>query len=116
MPHVNTQRLRVLLVLAAVPLSLAFAQPSTAASSGATIRVTTGADAIVADGRCSLREAVQSANLDLAIGGCVAGHGSDTIVLGPGTFPITMAGAGENAALTGDFDLFGQLTISGAGA
>ena len=110
------RRLRALLLLTLLPLSLATAAPGAGASTSASIRVTTTVDAITADGRCSLREAIRSANLDLAVGGCVAGHGADTIVLAPGTFPLTIAGVAENAALTGDLDLTGQLTIRGAGA
>ncbi|TVS20305.1 MAG: hypothetical protein EA424_04645, partial [Planctomycetaceae bacterium] len=57
-------------------------------------------------GRCTLRAAVQEAN--------VAG-GPVTIVLGPGTFSLTVDGDAEDAATTGDLDIHGQITIVGVG-
>jgi CSLREA domain-containing protein len=59
------------------------------------------------DSDCSLREAVLAAN---------AGSGADAIVLPAGHFRLTLAGAGEDAAATGDLDLTGSVTITGAGA
>jgi CSLREA domain-containing protein len=59
------------------------------------------------DSDCSLREAVRAAN---------AGSGSDTIVLPAGRFRLTLGGAGEDAAATGDVDLTKSVTITGAGA
>src|SRR4051812_15652580 len=102
----------------AVALVSAFVAPQAIAGAtpGANIRVTSNSDSIASDGRCSLPEAVRSANLDASIGGCAAGRGADVIILGPGTFPLTIAGAAENAALTGDLDFTGQVTIRGAGA
>src|SRR4051794_30825064 len=46
-------------------------------------------------GDCTLRAAIQEAN---------ALPGTDTILLPAGTFTLTRAGAGENAAATGDLD------------
>jgi CSLREA domain-containing protein len=60
-----------------------------------------------AGGVCTLRAAIQEAN-DLA--------GDDTIVLPTGTYTLTLAGAGEMNAATGDLDIHGNLTITGAGA
>jgi CSLREA domain-containing protein len=65
-----------------------------ASARAASIPVTTGSDGIVDDGQCTLREAVNSANNDIAVGGCPA---RDTIA-------------------TGDLDIFGALTVRGAGA
>src|SRR6202035_4352614 len=42
--------------------------------------------------------------------------GADVIVLGAGTYTLTRAGAGEDAAATGDLDVTGDLSILGAGA
>ncbi len=58
-------------------------------------------------GTCSLRAAVQEAN---------ALAGADAITLPAGTYTLTLAGAGEDAAATGDLDVTGELTITGAGA
>jgi hypothetical protein len=57
-------------------------------------------------GACTLRAAIQEANLR---------PGPDRIVLGPGTYTLSIPGVGEDAALTGDLDLGGQLSIVGAG-
>src|SRR3954452_1522525 len=96
----------------AVFVSLALAAPAGAA----TFTVTTTTDAVdstvdgtcaIAGGGCSLRAALQEANATTA---------ADEIVLPAGRFRITLAGSGENAAATGDFDSTHDLTITGAGA
>ncbi|MFO7704207.1 MAG: hypothetical protein R6V43_03575, partial [Halopseudomonas sp.] len=56
-------------------------------------------------GYCSLRAAIQSANLWI---------GGQTIVLQEtGVYTLTIPGARENAAVTGDLDITEQLTITG---
>jgi len=45
----------------------------------ATITVNTTDDELSTDGDCSLREAIQAANVDAAVDACPAGIGSDTI-------------------------------------
>ena len=87
----------------------------------ATITVTTTADAVRADGVCSLREAVSAANADAAspgAGECAAGTPSatDRIVLGPGLYRRSVAGVGEDANASGDLDVTGPLEILGAGS
>lgn len=60
-------------------------------------------------GRTTLRAAVMEAN---------ARAGADTIILGAGTYGLTLAGINENGARTGDLDITdatGSLTIQGAG-
>jgi predicted outer membrane repeat protein len=57
------------------------------------------------DGKLSLREAINLANLS---------PGPDTVVLGNGTYKITIPGVGENANQTGDFDVLDNLTIQAA--
>jgi CSLREA domain-containing protein len=59
------------------------------------------------DTDCSLREAIIAAN---------AAPGDDTITVPAGTYTLTIAGAGEDAAATGDLDITSNITISGAGA
>ncbi|WP_157578353.1 right-handed parallel beta-helix repeat-containing protein [Rudaea cellulosilytica] len=58
-------------------------------------------------GNCTLRAAVMEAN---------ALPGAHTINLPAGTYILAIAGRGENAAATGDLDITGNLTITGAGA
>lgn len=61
-----------------------------------------------ADGRCSLRAAIQEAN---------AQGGKHTIQLPPGyTFVLTLTGSSEDAGATGDLDVSSNLRIDGSGA
>lgn len=76
-----------------------------------TIDVSLG-DGIAADanGNITLRAAIMEAN---------ALTGDSLIVLGAGTYALTLTGAGENVAFTGDLDIIdttGSLTILGAGS
>jgi CSLREA domain-containing protein len=92
-----------------------------APASATTISVTTEDDRVLNDGVCSLREAIAAANTDTASGAaggeCPAGAGPDVVVLGPGSFGLTLTGAGEDANATGDLDVTtGTVTISGAGS
>jgi len=59
-----------------------------------------------AAGQCTLRAAVQEANATPAL---------DTIMLPAGIYRLTLAGAVEDAAATGDLDLLGNVAIVGAG-
>ncbi|MBK7976658.1 MAG: putative metal-binding motif-containing protein [Deltaproteobacteria bacterium] len=68
------------------------------------------------NGNCTLREAVLSANDDVAVDGCTAGAGADAIVLPRGSFTLTIPGRDEDAGQTGDLDVIGALTIRGAGS
>ncbi len=82
----------------------------------AAIVVNTTADELNSDGDCSLREAIRAANLDTAVDACTAGSGADTITLPAGTYTLSVAGANEDAAATGDLDLASNLTLNGAGS
>jgi|CXWL01.1.fsa_nt_gi CSLREA domain-containing protein len=79
------------------------------AAHAAVYQVTKVAD--TADGACdrdcSLREAVIAAN---------GGAGGATILLPAGHYAFTRAGAGEDAAASGDLDILGEVTIVGEGA
>ena len=78
-----------------------------AGTAGAAIyTVDTTADGVVADALTTLREAVRAANTN---------PGPDQIVLPAGRYYLTSAGAGEDAAFTGDLDLLDDVTLSGAG-
>jgi CSLREA domain-containing protein len=82
------------------------------------IVVTTTADEIAQNGRCSLREAIISANTDTAVGGCEAGSGADTITFaapsGVYAFSPHLAG-NDDAAHLGDLDVTSPVTIRGRG-
>lgn len=82
----------------------------------ASITVNTTDDELNADGDCSLREAIQSANADATVDSCTAGSGADTITVPPGTYTLSIAGAFEDANATGDLDITAPLIINGAGA
>ena len=84
----------------------------------AQINVEEERDQITVNGLCSLREAILNANNgaggDLSGGDCEAGNaGPDIINLPDGTYRVSIAGAGEDAAATGDFDILETLTING---
>src|SRR5213080_3148185 len=83
-----------------------------------TIVVNTLEDSFVANGNCSLREAISSANLNLAFDTCAAGSpGADTIQISiPGTITLAIPGKNEDNNATGDLDVFQDLTIVGQGA
>jgi uncharacterized repeat protein (TIGR01451 family) len=76
--------------------------------SGCSLLVTTTADTIsTVDGVNSLREAIICANNT---------PGADTINVPAGTYTLTIAGTGENAAAMGDLDITDDLTLVGAGS
>ena len=68
------------------------------------VNLKTGKDA---SGHVSLRSAIEAAN---------AKSSADTIILPAGTVTLTIAGADENNAATGDLDVLHSVTIKGAGA
>ena len=80
-----------------------------------TITVNTTDDEVNGDGDCSLREAILAANSDTAVDACTAGSGNDVITLPPGTYTLTLDGAGEDNGQTGDLDLTSNVTINGGG-
>jgi CSLREA domain-containing protein len=63
-------------------------------------------DSGVCNANCSLREAILAAN---------AAPGPDIISLPAGTHSLTITGAGEDNAASGDLDITEALTITGAG-
>jgi CSLREA domain-containing protein len=79
-----------------------------------TITVTTFADTPTV-GNCSLRQAIQAANTDVAVGACPAGSGADTIQLSAGTYTLSLPNSGgdENNNQSGDLDILNSLTIKG---
>jgi hypothetical protein len=88
---------------------------ATLAGIAGAITVDTEEDSLATDGLCSLREAVQSANSETAVDGCEAGSGADTIVFAEQDMEIlfSMEGPGEDSGLSGDLDIFSELSILG---
>ncbi|MEX1245345.1 MAG: choice-of-anchor Q domain-containing protein [Thermoanaerobaculia bacterium] len=98
--------------LGLLPLSLAatllvLVLPASGRAATFTVTKTTDTADGICDADCSLREAVIAANALL---------GADTVVVPAGTYTLTIPGASENAAATGDLDVSDALTISGAGS
>jgi len=109
-----------------VSLLCAAAVPAHAAIGfGATIQVTTANDEFNnGSAGCSLREAVQTANLDADFGGCThtgsfaTGPNADKILLpaaNPG-YPLARTGGEEDNNERGDLDFRSNITLQGAGA
>lgn len=91
------------LVLGVFTTALALAGPAQAA----TLSVNSLEDEAANDGKCTLREAITSANNDTATGGCAAGSGDDVIKIGvEGT--VKLGGALP--------DLSSNISIEGPGA
>jgi CSLREA domain-containing protein len=77
---------------------LATAQPASAAF----IAPNTFADDAVNNGNCTLREAIIAANTDQPRDACPAGSGNDGLLLGPGTYKLTIPPAGPLDPESGD--------------
>jgi CSLREA domain-containing protein len=104
-------------LLIAVLAGLFLAAPANAAE----IHVNTKDDLLdPLDGKCSLREAIASANANMGMTGCAVGDATatDTIVLPVSTFMLTRGGANEDGGVDGDLDVLagGPLVIEGNGA
>jgi CSLREA domain-containing protein len=102
-------KLALLLVLALLTLGL---NPRHA-NARAVIGVNTTADELNTDGDCSLREAIQAANTDVAVDACLAGGSMDMITLPPGTYILSIAGPNEDLNSSGDLDMTASITLSG---
>jgi CSLREA domain-containing protein len=66
---------------------------------------------------CSLREAIQAANIDAAFGGCTAGSGTDTITFQDSLDVITLSIpiVDDTLNATGDLNIESDLIIQGPG-
>ncbi|GIV76706.1 MAG: hypothetical protein KatS3mg050_1100 [Litorilinea sp.] len=108
----KAKQIHILLILVALLVGDLAQQPAQAAT-GTSIAVNTFRDEINDNAQCSLREAILAANTNTPIGGCPAGHPTlaDTIELSPGTYTLTISGADEDDAHTGDLDIRGTLNL-----
>src|ERR1700730_15246105 len=108
---------KLVLLSAVVMVALVSFAAQEARAAGKTFTVNDTTDAVdanpgdgicaTAGGKCSLRAAVQEAN---------ATPGADNIVVPPGTYKLTLTGANEAFAATGDLDIMEDVTIQGAGS
>jgi hypothetical protein len=99
-----------------LPLALLLPFPTASAEDGATFVVDTTVDGVdifpgdtfcaTAEDTCTLRAAVMEAN---------ALPSADRIELGPNFYSLSIPGGNEEAAATGDLDIYGTLTIVGQG-
>ncbi len=82
---------------------------------GADIVVTTARDELNSDGDCSLREAVQAANHNMAVDGCSPGTGGevDVVRVPPGVYSLTVRGFPDDSNITGDIDILDDVMIAG---
>lgn len=103
------------LLVATLVTGMAGSLPAPQIARAAVLMVTTPTDELNADGDCSLREAIVAANTDTAVDACGAGSGSDTLLIPAGTYALTLTGAPEDAAASGDLDLLQAVTLVGAG-
>jgi CSLREA domain-containing protein len=97
---------RTLLSTVLATLALAAAMPAAHAAVFLPTKLTDSADG-ACNNDCSLREAVLAAN---------AAAGADFIVLGTGTYTLSLTGAHEDLGATGDLDVRDDLTIVGRDA
>jgi CSLREA domain-containing protein len=86
-------------------------------ASAAVIPVTTTADELTVNGRCSVREAIRAANLDVALDSCPAGSAAvqDIVRIPAGTYILGLAPAGDDVGASGDLDVLGSVSIFGVG-
>lgn len=76
--------------------------------------VTDAVDVNVGDGVCAT--AVNTCTVRAAIQEANALTGDDTIILPAGMYTLTLTGANEDTAATGDLDFTSNITLNGAGA
>lgn len=99
--------LHLLVVIAVIGMTLGITSAKIAYAAAFTVTKTADTNDGVCDADCSLREAIRAAN---------AQAGDDTIILPSGIYILTIPGADENMAVTGDLDIASTMTISGASA
>jgi CSLREA domain-containing protein len=102
---------RIIILLTIALLTVVIAP--TPRAYAAVIGVNTFSDELIGDGNCSLREAIQAANINAPVDACPAGSGADTILLAAGRYTLSIGGSGEDLNQTGDLDISSDLTIAG---
>jgi CSLREA domain-containing protein len=82
-----------------------------AAQAGGDILVDTHLDEMTMNGKCSLREAVQAANTHATVDTCGGHSGANVIVLGAGTYALTIPKGGANDNTSGNLNLTSDITL-----
>lgn len=80
------------------------------------IPVTALDDRMEINGDCSLREAIEAANMDSVVDACPAGSGADIILIPAGTISLSVSPALTDTNATGDLDLSTETTLQGVDA
>src|SRR5262245_48968444 len=94
----------------AIVMGLLCAAPAAAATF--TVELTTDlVDTSPGDGLCRSGPSAQTCTLRAAVQEANVLPGPDVIVVPPGTYSLTINGAGEDLSATGDLDVTGPLTI-----
>lgn len=101
--------------LPVVIVALVLLAPPPDILAGANIVVTETEDENNADGDCSLREAIRSAELNVVTDGCPAGGATDTITLAADTYDIVDSHIGSTTSFTIQGQGVGQTVIRGDG-
>ncbi|MDW8212484.1 MAG: CSLREA domain-containing protein, partial [Roseiflexaceae bacterium] len=101
-PHPFLKVFTTLAIVAVIVFAAGAVSPTSAQGDPLIVTKTADTNDGVCDTDCSLREAMIIANTL---------PGPDTIILPAGTYTLTIAGAGENAATTGDLDITDSVTI-----
>lgn len=113
-PKNQPPSLRHAFIVADEPSAVRPAPAAPQSGAGVRLVVNTFDPNVVADGRCSLIEALLNANADSAVSpDCAAGSGPDTVLLRPGTYTLTqvyedMDGGNGLPAVTSDITLHGH--------
>ncbi|HET7483692.1 MAG TPA: choice-of-anchor Q domain-containing protein, partial [Actinomycetota bacterium] len=120
--HAPYLRFTARLIVLALLAGYAVVQAAVPARASTTLTVTTTTDELTADGDCSLREAIQSANTDTDVDDCSTG-GFGTSLTGPylivfntttGIYRLTMHGIDDSNS-AGDLDANADITVTGGG-
>lgn len=99
---------RVVTMAAGLAVAGSMALVAAAPVAAASLVVTDPLDQELANGECSLREALAAANADTANADCPAGSGADTITFDPAVTSITL---GSTLELTSDVTIGGPNTV-----
>jgi CSLREA domain-containing protein len=110
--RINFIRISILITIVVAGISIGLGK----AAPNSVIQVNTFTDELNSDGDCSLREAIQAANNNVAVDSCQSGSSEsiDNIYLQTGTYVLSIPGEDDNNEI-GDLDILGSVNIIGKG-